>query len=207
VEAVHHDGVRDEALRDVTPHRTRPNDAIRQADVTDAPGIARVQVTTWRHTYAGIVDAAYLEGMSVAQSEQRWRRRIGEPPDPRYAMFVVQGGDGDIVGFADCGPVRVDEGEAPAEYDGELYTIYVLPPHQRFGLGRRLFERAARHLYETGFRSMLLWAIAANPARRFYDARGGRVVREGEFFLQGQRIAEVGYGWTDLGSIVGAGGD
>ncbi len=202
---MHDDGVHDDFLPDVTLHRTRQNELIRQADVTDASGIARVQVTTWRHAYAGIVDAAYLEGMSVAQSEQRWKRRIGEPPDPRYAMFVAQGGDGDIVGFADCGPVRVEEAAMPAEYDGELYTIYVLPSHQRLGLGRGLFDRAARHLHETGFHSMLLWAIAANPARRFYDERGGRVVYEGEFFLQGQRIAEVGYGWGNLASIVGAG--
>jgi hypothetical protein len=45
---------------------------------------------------------------------------------------------------------------------------------------------------------MLVWVFAANPCRAFYEALGGRYVREQEITIGGAQLREVAYGWSDL---------
>jgi ribosomal protein S18 acetylase RimI-like enzyme len=166
---------------------------IRRATVEDAPNVARIHVDSWRNTYRGIVPDAFLDGMSYADSEARWRQGL-ERDVPRYAMFVAEGPDG-VVGFANGGTLRE---EVPG-YDGELYAIYILDAHRRSGLGRRLVQQVARHLVDSGFHAMIIWVLADNlPARRFYEAIGGQTVRESEIEIGGKSLREVAYGWPDL---------
>ncbi|WP_303801124.1 GNAT family N-acetyltransferase [Alicyclobacillus macrosporangiidus] len=167
--------------------------SIRRATVDDATAVARVHVDSWRTTYRGIVPDAFLDGMSYAESEARWRRGF-EQSSEKYAMFVAQDETGRIVGFANGGPIR----KADPDFDGELYAIYLLEEHQRRGLGRRLIRQVAGHLVQQGMHGMLIWALADNPACQFYAAMGGQAVREGELEIGGKWLKEVGYGWRDL---------
>jgi ribosomal protein S18 acetylase RimI-like enzyme len=81
---------------------------------------------------------------------------------------------------------------------GALYALYVLPSRQRQGCGRRLVQAVARRLVASGMRSVLVWVLAANiPARRFYEALGGAVVREQPIEIGGATLTEVAYGWPD----------
>ncbi|MBX6352721.1 MAG: GNAT family N-acetyltransferase [Thermoflavifilum sp.] len=167
--------------------------SIRRATPADAPAVARVHVDSWRTTYRGIVPDAFLDSLSYAESERRWRSGF-EQPSPGYAMFVAEGPDG-IVGFATGGRLR----HAVLNYDGELYAIYIAAAHHRSGLGRRLVHRVAEHLTASGFHSMIIWALADNhPARRFYEALGGQLVSEADTDIGGKRLREVAYGWSDL---------
>lgn len=69
--------------------------------------------------------------------------------------------------------------EGDPTYSGELYGIYLLAGRQRGGIGRRLVRRVAERLADEGMRSMLLWVLKENEsARGFYEARGGRCLRE-----------------------------
>ncbi len=45
---------------------------------------------------------------------------------------------------------------------------------------------------------MLIWVLADNPSRRFYERLGGQLVREAEVELGGQRLRELAYGWKNL---------
>jgi hypothetical protein len=50
------------------------------------------------------------------------------------------------------------------------------------------------HLAAQGFRSAGLWVLKDNlPARRFYEALGGRLGPEQFFDLGGQTVTEVAY--------------
>src|ERR1700730_863020 len=104
---------------------------IRSARPEDARSIARLDVETWRATYAGVLSASYLVGLSERRRELGWRNVIlREPRDVRVAI----GDGGVILGFGSCGPNRSDRG-----FVGEVFTLYVAPDWQNQGGGRRLF--------------------------------------------------------------------
>lgn len=173
---------------------------IRDADVGDAPGIARVHVESWRTTYRGIVPDAFLDGMSYGESESRWRERLGER-DGRVSTFVAEVSER-IVGFAVGGPRR---SESLAEYDGELYALYLLDEFRGTGIGRGLFGVAAERLSSSEFSAMIAWVMAKNAgARRFYEVMGGKLVGKETFEIEGKSIEEVAYGWDDVRGFVRA---
>ena len=62
---------------------------------------------------------------------------------------------------------------------------------------------AAGRLAAAGTRSMLLWVFDANaPARTFYEALGGVVVRTQPMDIAGQTLTEVAYGWLNLRALL-----
>jgi hypothetical protein len=48
----------------------------------------------------------------------------------------------------------------------------------------------------------LVWALAQNASRRFYEALGGALVFEQEIVIAGQTLQEVGYGWPDIQALI-----
>jgi hypothetical protein len=46
-------------------------------------------------------------------------------------------------------------------------------------------------------RSLLVWVLADNPSRRFYEALGGQTVRVQPITIGGVTLDGVGYGWLD----------
>lgn len=162
---------------------------IREATEADLPGIARVLVDTWRATYRGIVPDDYLNGMSYEKQVERGRQRL-EEGGPERSTWVAEV-DGGVVGMASGGPERTGR----TDYPGELYAIYVLPAYQGRGLGRRLAAAVVKRLKGAGFGSMLVWVLAQNPARRFYESLGGRLVSESQIEIGGAMIPEVAYVW------------
>ena len=67
------------------------------------------------------------------------------------------------------------------------------------GIGRQLTEAVVSRLLELDLRSMLVWVLADNaPARRFYEALGGRYVREQPITIGGASLVEIAYGWKDI---------
>jgi hypothetical protein len=45
---------------------------------------------------------------------------------------------------------------------------------------------------------MAVWVLALNPARRFYERLGGKVIGHKAIELGGQIFLEVAYGWQSL---------
>jgi L-amino acid N-acyltransferase YncA len=170
---------------------------IRPATIADSPGVARVQVDTWRSAYRGMVPDSYLDGLDYMESAARWGRGFSNPERRGFA-FVAEDEDGEIVGFAVGGPQR---SEVPG-YEGELNAIYVLHNHQGKGTGRALARSVARELLARGMCSMVVWVLTDNhPARRFYESLGGVWLREGEFELDALILKETCYGWQDVSAL------
>jgi GNAT superfamily N-acetyltransferase len=165
---------------------------VRQAQAGDAPAIARVHVDSWRTAYAGIVAGEFLASLFYESREQMWSQMLSSPTNQSF-VHVAETADGQIVGLVCAGPVR----EGDDTFKGEIYALYLLQSYQRQGIGRLLFRASARELERRGMTSLLVWVLAANPARRFYEAMGGQYVGEKEIEIGEQRLVEVGYGWQD----------
>ena len=171
---------------------------IREATCADVAGIARVHVDSWRTTYPGLIPDAVLAGLSYADRERLWTRALCEA-DSTTCVYVAVDPGGEIVGFASGGPARPGD---PA-YPAELYAIYLLAAAQGQGLGRRLVGAVAARLQTAGYPALIIWVLASNPARQFYEALGGRLVRRQPITIGGAALEEVAYGWPDLGVLAG----
>jgi ribosomal protein S18 acetylase RimI-like enzyme len=176
---------------------------IRVARAEDAPAMARVIVDTGRSAHRDQVPEELLLRTpppleeAYAESERNWRRFLGEIAGgacPRDCAYVAEDEAGEVIGLAVGGPAR---GDAP-ENTGEIRVLYVRDSHQRRGFGRHLVQAVAAHLAQRGMPALRIGCLAANtPARRFYEALGGRVVGTREFDQDGVMLPEVVYGWTD----------
>ncbi|CAD2081571.1 N-acetyltransferase [Jeotgalicoccus coquinae] len=167
--------------------------AIRLAVPGDAPGIAKVQVESWNTTYPGIVPKSYLDSLDVKKREKIWKQAAGNQP-----LYVAEQ-DGEIVGFAIGGENR-DKDTYP-EFDGELYAIYSYKHVHGQGIGRALFEHAARNLAERGYKKMIVAVLSENPTVDFYQHMGGRYLGEETITIDGVTIQESFYGYDDINKI------
>src|SRR5437016_10294458 len=163
---------------------------IRSGRPGDARGIARLDVGTWRATYAGILTAPFLVGLSTQRRELGWATVIER--EPRDVQVAVNQ-EGHILGFGSCGRCR---GEP--EFAGEVFTLYVAPDWQDQGIGRRLLLALFSRLVDQGCGSAIIWVLRDNPGRFFYHRLGGKEVQRKTFVVGGKRIEAAGYGWRDL---------
>jgi GNAT superfamily N-acetyltransferase len=170
---------------------------IRTATVQDAAAIAKVHVESWRTTYKGIVPDDFLARLSSAQREQFWRRAVLDSCS-RTVIAVAEEESRGVVGFASGGPERSGD----PVYTGELYAIYLLAQHQRRGAGRLLATALVRQLLQDGITALLLWVLAENPARQFYERLGGQPVYAKTVTIGGAPLVEVAYGWRDVHTLL-----
>jgi ribosomal protein S18 acetylase RimI-like enzyme len=165
----------------------------RLACAADAAAIARVQVESWRESFRGILDQAWLDSMSIAQRTESYRQRL--TGESEFYHLLVAEDRGTVVGICDVGAARKEETFGCA---AELYSLYLDINYQRRGIGRELFRRAAELLIADGRNSMYLEALAENPYRRFYEQLGGELVARGQLERLGREYMTVFYRWLDL---------
>jgi len=147
---------------------------IREACIDDAVGIAKVHVDSWRTTYAGIVPDEFLANMSYDRREEQWFNELNNPTTNRMFTYVAENDLQQVIGFVNGGPER----NSDPIYKGELYAIYILKHYQGQGIGYRLTKTLMERLLQAGMNPMLLWVLADNPARHFYEALGGQQVKK-----------------------------
>ena len=168
---------------------------IREATAADSHGIARVLVDGWQTTYVRILPADFLASFTYDQHEAGTRGLLDSLPSSSAVFVAVE--DGPVVGVAVIREVH--EGN---EFSSELDAIYVSPPMQRRGIGRRLVQRVLQWLDDRGNRSMLVWVLRDNPYRRFYEDLGGEFLNQHrDEELGAATVTSVAYGWRDLGTL------
>ena len=172
---------------------------IRRGRKGDAAAIGRVHVETWQSAYAGLLPDMMLAGMSDVRQSAWWSRALGDPGQSR-GIFVADDEDMGVVGFGSCGPVRdAPEGLNGTEKRvGEIYTLYVEPDFQNRGLGRQLLSAMFEQLLKDGCDTAVLWMLANNPTRFFYESLGGERVGDRIDTMAGRDVEEVAYAWRDL---------
>jgi GNAT superfamily N-acetyltransferase len=164
---------------------------IREARLEDAEGIAKVYVDGWRTTYPGIVSDEHLAKMSYEDYTRHWARILSTSDG---FLYVAEDETGNIAGFIWGGP----EHNGDTLYKGELHAIYILKTHQGKGLGRLLIRVLAEKLLEVGIEAMIVWVLAANSSREFYEKLGAKFVRTGPYRVGDVTLEDLGYGWTDI---------
>ncbi|MFN0042761.1 MAG: GNAT family N-acetyltransferase [Alphaproteobacteria bacterium] len=168
---------------------------VRLAHAGDVPAIARTYVDTWRSAYAGLLPDRVLTGMSETRQHAYWGETLARGADTIHVAEVA----GAVAGFAAAGAARaLLPKTANLVCRGEVYTLYVRPEHQEFGLGRALLVASFGALVRRGMLPVVIWVLADNPARFFYEHLGGRRVGERQSSLGGAHHNEAAYLWTDI---------
>jgi ribosomal protein S18 acetylase RimI-like enzyme len=171
---------------------------LRPGAYEDAAALAQVHVATWRDAYAGILPTDMLVRMSVDRQTRYWRtalmrRRANE-------AITVATVDEILVGFGTCGPARGRD----AVRTGEVQMLYVDNDYQERGLGRALLRALFAALRRHRMDRAVIWVVAQNPARFFYEAMGGTMHAERSERLWNADIATLSYVWEDLDATIQA---
>ncbi|MBT2662816.1 GNAT family N-acetyltransferase [Bacillus sp. ISL-45] len=166
---------------------------IRKATKDDASGIARVHVRSWQETYQGIISQDYLDTLKVEDRKPLWEKSLSESANIS-PVFVAINPEGEIVGFASFGKERSGNFKA----DGELYVIYILKEYQRGKLGLRLLQAGVDDLLNQNYESILVWVLADNESRKFYESLQPQKAGEEVVKIAGREYVEVAYMWRDL---------
>lgn len=165
-----------------------PSVAVRDAQLADAPAIASIHVSCWRHAYRGIVPQSLLDSLDVARREAQWTRVLGEDGQApeRGATLVSVNAAGAVTGFAQTG-VPQDGSDDGAT--GELYAIYLDPAVIGTGVGRQLLAAATDRLRLAGFTRARLDVLPGNErAIRVYEAAGWHASGEPWDVLHGEHV-------------------
>ena len=122
----------------------------------------------WRSraaAYAHILEPETLTATTAEMLGEWWTERWRWEQET-HRLTVVEGDDGEIVGFTYVGPSEVSGAV-------ELNAIHVVPELVGTGIGRALMVNALEQLRGLGGERAVLWVLEENErARRFYD-RGG----------------------------------
>ncbi|MBB5688757.1 GNAT family N-acetyltransferase [Roseomonas alkaliterrae] len=175
--------------------------SIRRARPADAPAIGEIHAQVWRSSYAGILPAAYLAGLSAPRLAGFYQRAVLDRREA-HAVFVAvaNGPEGQgVVGFASGGRAR-----RPGIADGEVETLYLLDDWRERGAGRRLMRAMGAHLRAVGCRSVMLWVLAENPSRWFYRRLGGREAAREAIRVGGQEVVQAAFVWDPIESLLAA---
>ncbi|NWG45928.1 MAG: GNAT family N-acetyltransferase [Alphaproteobacteria bacterium] len=166
---------------------------VRPAGEADATRIGQIYVDAWLDTYPGLLPGALLRRLDPEATARRMRRII-TGGGQRERVLVAEHED-EVVGMASHGRC----GDRALGYEGEVYTLYVDPAAYGCGVGRSLLGAVREAETARGARSLLVWVLAANPARFFYEAQGARLIATREARMSGMPVPMAAYGWRDLG--------
>jgi len=163
---------------------------IREANRTDAFGIATVHVKAWKIGYAEIMAKEYLESLSIDQKTEVWLKSLSQKG---IGTNLVIEKNNKILGFSVFGPARDTD---ISKNNGELVALNILPSQWGQGLGSKLIEFVLTVSKGKKWDAVYLWVLEQNiRARAVYEAHG--FVEEGsEKFdksLTGHELHEVRY--------------
>ncbi|KKI92035.1 GCN5 family acetyltransferase [Bacillus sp. SA1-12] len=167
---------------------------IRKASKEDIKVVSRVYVDSWKNTYRGLVPDEYLDTLSYEEAETKWIAFLNNESEP--FIFIAINDDGKMIGFASG--QRIDE----ENFDGELYSLYLLKEARGLGIGRLLVSATAKHLIEKGIYSMMVWVMKQNKSGLgFYERMGGKEYTNRTSMFGGTTVEDVAYGWKDLSEL------
>ena len=175
---------------------TEPNPArvIRDATQDDMPAVGRLHIDSWRTAYAGLLPQAFLDRLTYAEREQRWRNWLRDDDGRRLLLVAVEGDE--VVGFVAGWPELAGE-----PHIFEVAALHVARSQHGRGLGKRLLARVAARAEQRGFAALSLEMLEGNPTGGFYDHLGGRVTDRYTSVLDGEAVADLRYRWDDIATL------
>ncbi|GAA0595941.1 GNAT family N-acetyltransferase [Virgibacillus siamensis] len=170
--------------------------AIRKACYEDATAIADIHVNSWKSTYTDLLEEKDLSNMTYENRRALWETVLRM--QKREQLTFVIHNEERIVGFISGGPERTKK----FNYDGEIYTIYLLDEFQKKGLGSRLLNVFSEGMKNLGYQSLLVWILKQNPSSRFYERYNARPVGEEVTTIGEGTYQETAYGWENIDQLL-----
>ena len=142
---------------------------ISEAKVEDIPLIIQIAEDTWWPTYGHILTSPQIRYMlDTIYAPQTLEKQISKGQQTYLILKDDFGGQG----FASYG----QRPEDPESY--KIHKLYVLPRNQGKGYGRALVDEIRRRAGYKDKRRLELNVNRNNPAIRFYESCGFKIVRE-----------------------------
>ena len=122
-------------------------------------GKGYVHYKSWQETYGGLMEASYLEGVTLERCQAMARK---------WTDNILVAKDTDkVIGFVAYGPCR-DEEESDC---GEVFAIYVLAKYHGKKVGFELMNAAFEKLKK--YEKIVVWVLKGNEkAIKFYKRYG-----------------------------------
>lgn len=154
----------------------KPQITIRQATKEDIALIREMAEIIFPYTYGKMLSPEQVDYM------MEWMyspNNLVAGLDSGQEYFIVEMA-GEPVSYAGIAPQK-DDPDGTKVF--ELMRLYILPEHQKTGLGKLLFEHVCNHIRSKGFAKcrMMLHVNRENPAVRFYLHQGMRILYSKDF--------------------------
>ena len=150
-----------------TSSSMKPQITIRQATKEDIALIREMAEIIFPYTYGKMLSPEQVDYM------MEWMyspNNLVAGLDSGQEYFIVEMA-GEPVSYAGIAPQK-DDPDGTKVF--ELMRLYILPEHQKTGLGKLLFEHVCNHIRSKGFAKcrMMLHVNRENPAVQFYLHQG-----------------------------------
>lgn len=146
------------------------NIIVRQAQIEDAEGIAKVHVLSWKKTYSGLIPQQMLDDLDINKSKERWEKSFNENNPDITVIVAIK--NSKVVGWASYGKNRDED---VTKDTGEIRGIYAHPEYLGIGVGSKMMDYALEKLKEQGYKKASLWVLTTNQnARNWYGKKGWR---------------------------------
>ena len=160
---------------------------IREARLTDAAGIAKVHVDSWRTTYRGIIPDEYLDKLSYEQRTELWKKNISEADN---YVIVAETDEEEIIGFATA--------NKRTENMIDLTSIYLLEAYQGEGVGKQLLKALFNYFKNAGYETVYVEVLEDNKTKFFYEHYGAEFVKTVQIKIASETLNESIYVWRDV---------
>jgi ribosomal protein S18 acetylase RimI-like enzyme len=146
---------------------SRDQTVVREAVASDAEGIARVHVDSWRETYSGVLADRFFTEEAFERRLRFWSSYLsGQPRRGRMAVALKSE---KVIGFANAGDAVGPDAEhgVPPARPVHLFSIYLRAADHGAGTGQALLDAVV------GDEPAQLWVLRGNDrAIAFYQRNG-----------------------------------
>lgn len=167
---------------------------IRKAQPGDAPAMARINVATWRDSYEKFLPRQLMAELSCSQKQAEIEDFFAHWEENQAVALVAENKSGEMTALIMAGKNHRQD----LAYMGEIYNLHVAPAFQSQGIGCYLVYRISQIFRQRNWNTMMVWALAENPSRRFYEKLGGRVIAQDIDEYRGVAAPIIAYGWNEL---------
>lgn len=161
---------------------------IRHWTLADLPTVQQVLLETWLEAYGSFIPREDLEGYLQTQYSQAKLEALFADPD---VTGLVAEADGRVAGYAKLFHAR-------AEQKFYVHQLYILPPSQGLGLGRRLMACAEERARELGADRIWLGVMVKNTQAVEWYKRLGFNITETAPFVMGATTVDHYIGYLPL---------
>jgi|CZCB01.1.fsa_nt_gi ribosomal protein S18 acetylase RimI-like enzyme len=150
------------------------------ATTDNIPDIQKISAVAWPHTFKDILSEkqiAYM--MHWMYSDESLREQM----EKQHHRYVLAKEGEEFVAYLSYEPNCENTGKT------KIHKIYILPSHQRKGIGKRLFDFVLTQARETGEKAVYLNVNKNNKnAIAFYQRMG--------FYRAGEEVNDIGNGFV-----------